>query len=171
MDNNLLLIICGLPYAGKTAVSRGIVEHLENSTHIDIDQINAERGLGRGGEAVPLAEWPISYQLAYDRANEELARGMHVVFDAANYSRAQRDVLRAAARRAGADSAVVFVDVAPDTCRERWQSDSRSVMLEHEFERVVDRFEQPTGAERVLLYLPGMDVRDLISGLEQLYGQ
>lgn len=171
MTDPVLLIVCGLPYAGKTAMSHGIAEHLDNLVHIDIDQIHAARGLGLDGEPVALAEWPLSYQIAYERAGEALARGQHVIFDATNYSRAQRDVLRMSARKAGAGSAVVHVDSNPEACRERWKADTRGGMLEHEFERVVDRFERPTAAERVLIYLPGMDARDVIVGLEQLFEQ
>jgi predicted kinase len=171
MKDPVLLIVCGLPYAGKTAMSHGMVENMDNLVHIDIDQIHAARGLGLDGEPVALAEWPMSYQIAYERAGEALGNGQHVIFDATNYSRAQRDVLRMAARRAGARSAVVLVDASPGACRERWRADTRGGMLEHEFERVVDRFERPTAAERVLIFLPGMDARDVVTGLEQLFVQ
>ena len=171
MRDPVLLIVCGLPYAGKTAMSRGIAEHLDNVVHIDIDQIHAARGLGLGGEPVALAEWPMSYQIAYERAGEALSNGQHVIFDATNYSCAQRDVLRMAARKAGARAAVVLVDATPEACRDRWHADTDGGMLEHEFERVVDRFERPTAAERVLIFLPGMDVRDLVTGLDQLFEQ
>ena len=167
----ILLIVCGLPYAGKSRLSSDLVNALPNAVHIDIDDINAERGLGLDGEAVPMTEWSITYQVAYDRIDLALAGGEVVVFDAGNHSRAQRDVLRMRARSAGAQSGVIFVNMSVEDSRSRWLADDTDTMTEAEFDRIVDRFDPPQAAERVLIYLPGMSVSDLVSGVEQLFEQ
>lgn len=163
-----LLIICGLPYSGKTAVSAALAGHLEGAEHIDVDQINVERGFGVACEAVPMMEWSTTYQVAYERATNALGDGRTVIFDAVNASRAQRDILRTNARKAGAEAAVVFVATSESACRERRQADPQP-MDDIAFERALSRFDPPQAAERVVVYLPGMDVRDLLTGLGQVF--
>ncbi len=167
-----MLIVSGLPFAGKTAMSRELAESLDNAAHIEIDQINTERGLGIDAAPISPTEWAETYRLAYQRADEALSTGQDVIFDATNYSRAQRDILRVNARRRGAESAVIFVDVSPEESRARWQANRESVdrydVRDEDFERVVTRFDPPTPDERVILFLPGMSVENLLSGLAQL---
>ena len=165
-----LLIVCGLPYAGKTAVSSALAQLLDGAVHIDVDQINAERGFGAGGADVPMMEWSMTYEMAYERAASALGEERSVIFDAGNSSRAQRDILRAHARKSGAEAAVIFVATSEDSCRERRAADPQP-MDEFSFERAIERFDAPQAAERVVVYLPAMDVRDLVRGLRQVFGQ
>jgi len=171
----LLLIVCGLPFAGKTTMSKELARKLDHTVHVEIDQINTERGLGLDGQAVPLVEWPTTYEIAYGRADFALQSGQSVIFDATNYSRAQRDVLRMKARRAGAESVVVFVDVPESECRARWQANrqtgERYDVRDEDFENVVSRFDPPGAGEQVIIFVQGMRVEDLVSGLRQLFGR
>ncbi|CAN5208020.1 AAA family ATPase [soil metagenome] len=177
MGNNeprrpMLYIVCGLPFAGKTTMSSELAESLGRAAHVEIDQVNTERGLGINAAPISPMEWAETYRIAYQRADEELSTGYDVVFDATNYSRAQRDILRINANRQGADSAVIFVDVPAEECRERWRanrvSGARYDVRDEDFERVVDRFDPPRPDERVILFLPGMSVIDLMTGLGQV---
>lgn len=168
----MLYIVCGLPFAGKTTMSRELAEVLGDTTHVEIDQINTERGLGVDAAPISPTEWAETYRLAYQRAEEALSTGEDVVFDATNYSRVQRDILRMNANRQGVDSAVVFVDVPVEECRRRWQANRQSGdrydVRDEDFERVVKRFDPPTPDERVILFLPGMSVNDLTTGPRQV---
>lgn len=168
----MLYVVCGLPFAGKTTMSRELAEVLSDTVHVEIDQINTERGLGVDATPISPTEWAETYRLAYQRADEALSAGQDVVIDATNYSRAQRDILRMTANRQGADSAVIFVDVPEDECRNRWQANRQSGgrydVRDDDFERVADRFDPPTPDERVILFLPGMSVNDLKTGLRQV---
>lgn len=168
----MLYIVCGLPFAGKTTMSRELAEVSECTVHVEIDRINTVRGLGIDAAPISPAEWAETYRLAYQQTAEALSRGQDVVFDATNYSRAQRDILRLNANRHGADTAVIFVDVPLEECRARWranrESGERYDVRDEDFERVVKRFDPPTPDERVILFLPGMSVKDLLSGLGQM---
>lgn len=170
----VMLILCGYPFAGKTTLSRELAEALDGAVHVDIDQINTERGLGLNAEPIPALEWSSTYQIAYERASEALMSGDTVIFDATNYSRAQRDILRMQARNANAGTAVVYLDVSAEESRSRWlanrESGERYDVRDEDFERVLDRFDPPQPDERVILYLPGMKVGDLVSGLRQVFG-
>jgi predicted kinase len=170
-----MLIVCGLPFSGKSTMSRNLARVLDQAVHIDIDQINAERGLGSDGQAIPLSEWPTTYEIAYQRVNTALQSGRTAIFDATNYSRAQRDILRMKSRQAGAASVVVFVDVPESECRYRWlrnrETGERYDIRDEDYENVVSRFESPGAGEQVIVYLEGMKAEDLVSGLFQLFGQ
>lgn len=171
----VLLILTGLPFSGKSALSKDLANALGDAVHVEIDRINTERGLGIGEAPISAMDWSETYRVAYERAEQALSTSLDVVFDATNYSRAQRDILRMTARRAGAESAVIFVDTPVDECRARWlanrESGERYDVREDDFQRVVDRFDAPQADERVLLYYPGMTVDDLVSGLRQVFGR
>lgn len=168
----MLYIVCGLPFAGKTTMSRELAGVLSDTVHVEIDQINSERGLGIDAAPISPTGWAETYRLAYQRAGEALSSGQDVVFDATNYSHAQRDILRMSANRQGADSAVIFVDIPEEECRSRWQANRRTGdrydVRDEDFQRVVDRFDPPTPDERVILFLPGMSANDLATGLRQV---
>ena len=119
-----------------------------------------------------MTEWSATYQLAYERAGAALTSGQSVIFDAANYSRAQRDVIRTHARRAGADSIVLHVDVPEEECRRRFQAHvaSGKATDSTDFERVVSRFDPPVADEQVILFMEGMQIEDLVTGLRQMFG-
>ena len=153
-------------------MSAALAQRLEHSVHIDLDSINTERGLGIDAAPIATMEWAETYQLAYARAEAALSNGQDVIFDATNYSRAQRDILRMNARRQGAQSVVIFVDVPVEECRRRWlvnrDSGDRYDVRDEDFARVVDRFDPPSPDERVVIFMSGMTVDNLATGLRQV---
>lgn len=171
----LLIILCGLPCSGKSTVAAGVVRLFENTVAVEIDQINVERDLGNDGVPISPVDWSKTYSVAYERASEALGSDLNVVFDATNYSRAQRDLLRALARRAGAESIVLHIDVPEDEARSRWAAGNGFMdgtgTTPADFQRVADRFDPPQPDERVILYLPGMGIEDLVSGLKQVFAR
>lgn len=173
-DQAMLFIVCGLPFAGKTTMSTGLARQMPNAVHIEIDRINTERGLGINAAPISAVEWAETYRLAYERVDNALAAGNTVILDAANYSRAQRDVLRMHARRHGTESAVLYVDVPVIECRQRWlknrSSRERYDVRDEDFTNVVEKFDPPRADERVILFMPGMAVEDLLTGIKQLQG-
>ena len=171
----VLLILCGLPFAGKTALAVELAQTLEGAAHIEIDAINTARGLGIDAAPITPMEWSDTYRISYERIEDALAQGQDVIYDATNYSRAQRDILRATGRRKGAENAVIFVDVPVEEARRRWLANRESGELpdmpDEDFERVVNRFDPPGADELVLLFYPGMGVADLVSGIRQVFGR
>jgi len=101
-------ILCGLPFAGKTFLAKALVRHL-NLPRVSIDEINSERGLGFDNAPISSEDWGITYAESYTRLDAYLRAGRSVVYDAANFTRAERDKARAVAAQSGSEAVVLHV--------------------------------------------------------------
>jgi predicted kinase len=148
----MLYILCGLPFAGKSTLARALAAQ-RGCAHIAIDAINTARGLGLAGAALTPAEWDETYRLAFEQLAAALRSGRPAISDAANYTRAQRDQLRALASDAGAESVTLFVDVAAEEARRRWRANRaagatvRNDVRDDDFQLMLDHFEPPAPDE------------------------
>ena len=79
-----------------------------------------------------------------------------MVDDSANFTREQRDRLRAIAKKYDAFSLVIFVDTPLSEARRRWQENRRIGMRgdvrDDDFAYVVQHFEPPAADENVLRF-------------------
>ncbi|HEX6484328.1 MAG TPA: ATP-binding protein [Ktedonobacteraceae bacterium] len=150
-----LYILCGLPFAGKSTLARGLAK-THGLVYVAMDTINTERGLGLNGESISEEDWDITYQEAYRRIDSFLAQGKSVIYDAPSFTKEQRDQLRAIAHRYGLPTKVIFVDVPESVVRERWlqnkRTENRFDVRDDDFALVVDNFQPPTDEEDVIRY-------------------
>ncbi|MGZ5473956.1 MAG: AAA family ATPase [Thermoanaerobaculia bacterium] len=158
-----VLLLCGLPFAGKTTVARELREQLD-AIVISLDAINAERGL-QGGEGIAVEEWQRSHQVALARLAEALQAGQAiVVIDDTNCLRFLRDDYREVSRRFGAAAHVLLLpaDEEEVTRRLRTNRDSatRNDVHDEVFAATVDRFEWPGAEESPVIWTSIADLLD-----------
>lgn len=155
MSEVQLIMMCGLPFAGKSTLARAVAAHL-GAVHLETDAINTERGLGANGAAITTREWAATYREAYRRLEASLCAANTVVYDAVNYRRVQRDQLRRIARRCDATVQVIFVTTPAEQARQRLKRNrvrrTRFDVRDEDFAEVASRFEPPTADEHVLHY-------------------
>lgn len=156
MRKTILLIFCGLPFAGKTTLANELVKRF-GFVRIDLDEINGERGLGGlSNDEISNEDWQETYQISYERTEHLLREGKTVINDTANFTREQRDKLRAIARKVGVDSIVIYVNVPESVARQRWQNNRltklRYDLRDEDFAEVADNFQHPTEDENILQY-------------------
>lgn len=155
MSEARLLIMCGLPFAGKSTLAQALAKRL-GAVHMETDVINTERGLGLDGTAITAREWARTYREAYRHVEALLCEGRSVLYDAVNYRRVQRDQLRRIAWRCGAATQVVWVTTPAAQAQERLAANRvhpvRFDVRDEDFAEVVRRFEPPTADEHVLHY-------------------
>lgn len=153
MSTPRLYILCGLPFAGKTTLAHSLVQR-HNLVLIGIDQTNTLLGVGLHGAPISLEEWERTYAEAYRKLGEALALGQLVIFDAASFTRVQRDELRAIASKYGVPSFVVYVDVSVEEATRRWQQNritqQRHDVRDENFALVIEHFEPPAADEHVI---------------------
>lgn len=158
-------ILCGLPFAGKTTLAKALVERL-GFARVDMDEINTRKGMGLHGEAIVQEEWDDTYAESYRQLDQLLQAGQSVLFDAANFTKAQRDYLRTIAAKHGASAQVIYVDVSETEARERWLQNritqQRYDVRDDDFAYVVTYFAVPTPDEHVLRYHPSQTVDEWI---------
>jgi predicted kinase len=157
MTKPLLILMCGLSFAGKTTLARTLASHC-GWHYLSLDVVNTERGVGLDGNAITPQEWTLTYAEAYRQVQAALRAGRSVVYDETNFLRAQRDQLRDIAALYHAETYVLYVAASEAEARRRWQHNritrQRGDVRDDDFALVVDRFEPPTADERVIRYNP-----------------
>lgn len=150
-----LLILCGLPFAGKTTLARELAR-AHGFAHVALDAINEERGVWDPVRGLSPEQWAETYAESYRRLDRLLAEGRPVVYDATNFTRAPRDRPRAIAARHGAPANVLYVAVLEAEARRRWQHNRatgrRYDVRDEDFVTVADNFEPPVEDEAVIRY-------------------
>jgi predicted kinase len=151
-----LIIMCGLPFAGKTTLARALARHL-GARVVSLDEINAARGV-RGGNGIPTEEWERTHRAALDEAGELLGREDAVVVDDTGCFRWLRDRYREVARRHGSDSVVIFVQTPVEEARRRLAANTvtgeRPGVRSGILEELARTFEPPQPDEPSLVFAP-----------------
>ena len=151
-----LIMMCGLPFAGKTTLARQIAA-LCQWAYISLDAINGEYGVGLHGQAITTAQWERTYAEAYRRVSATLPR-QSVVYDETNFLRQQRDLLRRIAAQVGVPASVLYVATSEAEARSRWQRNrithERGDVRGGDFWNVVRRFERPAADENMVPFDP-----------------
>lgn len=146
-----LLMLYGYPGAGKTYFARQLSEKMQVA-HIQADRIRAE-----------LFEKPrydkqeneVVMQLMNYMAGEFLSSGLSVVYDVNMMRGAQRRALRELARKARAESLLVWLQIDADTAylrgqkRDRRRVDDRyaAQMDRNSFDSIAAHMQNPSAAE------------------------
>ena len=155
MTKPCLYILCGLSFAGKTTLAKEMVKLL-SIKRVSIDDINTERGVWNDKTGLSSEEWTKTYEIAYQRVATFLSQGESVVDESANFTKEQRDRLRAIAEQYNTQAYVIFFNVPLAEIRRRWQENRqtavRADVRDDDFAHVVEQFEPPTENENVLRY-------------------
>ncbi len=160
-----LYILCGLPFAGKTTLAKAVERQL-GFARVDMDAINTARGVGLHGKRISPEEWDRTYAESYRQLDEYLKAGQSVLFDAANFTKAQRDHLRTIATKQEASSQVIYLDIPESEARQRWKHNrvtyQRYDVRDEDFDHVATYFEPPAQEEQVLCYHPSQSLDEWI---------
>jgi predicted kinase len=162
----LLILMCGLSFAGKTTIARALAIG-RGWRYLSLDAINTERGIGLDGQPIPLHEWEQTYAEAYRRVEACLRAGQSLIYDETNMLRAQRDQLRSIAAIYQVPVYVVYVATPEAEVRRRWQHNrlrpQRGDVRDDDFAYVIRHFEPPSSDEAVIDYDPSLPLQDWIT--------
>lgn len=148
-----LYIMCGLPFAGKSAVAARLSDEL-GALVVSVDAVKASFGLRDVWEHVSADSWNEIFSAAAALVTQELREGRNVIYDSTNHTRASRDALRELAQAGGGRAKVVFLDVAVKEVESRWRlnqkSKQRMDLSEWAFRKTLEDFERPRGEDDVV---------------------
>lgn len=150
----ILIILCGLPFSGKSTLAKFLTKHL-GLTLIDLDEINSKLGIGID-KPVTENEWKKTYQISYEELEKSLEAGKSVIYDATNFTNKQRDKLRSIAKKYYVQTKVIWVNPPKKEVIKRWQENrlnkNRKDVSDEDFAEVLDNFENPTKEENMLTF-------------------
>jgi len=116
-ENGSLLMLAGLPGAGKSSIVAGLLKKLP-ALVVSTDNV---RTLLRSQPTYTAAERMLVYEVCYAVIELRLREGQRVIFDGSNYLAARRARLRQLAWRVGAPLAVCYVQASQKVVQERLQ--------------------------------------------------
>jgi predicted kinase len=165
-SSRLLILMCGLPFAGKSTLAARIAEALHLPI-VSLDAVNTARGIGLRGESISPAQWAETYAETYRQLETLIAAGSGLIYDHANFTRDERDAVRAIAARHGFTARVIYLPVSPYEARARLQANrvtrGRHDVRDDDFDLVVHRFEPPDREADVVRYDPSMPLPELLA--------
>jgi predicted kinase len=165
----VLVILCGLPFSGKSTIARVLSERFGCAV-VSLDAINEERGVGHGGEGLDDGVWSETQRLAVERVEDLMGVGRaRMAVDDTCCFRFLRDDHRRAAERHGYRHVVVFVDTPEPLLRARMRENertrARTGMTDAVFESCLARFERPGADEACVTITPGDDATGALGSI------
>ncbi|HSD98907.1 MAG TPA: ATP-binding protein [Patescibacteria group bacterium] len=159
MAQPVLLILCGLPFAGKTTLAKLFEQ--KGFKRITVDDINIELGIEFSLEKqIDYDDWVKAYAHYYKSIRNALTKGESVIADGVAYMRKERDELREIAASCNAKAYVVYVPTSEHIAKERWQENKktgkRQDIREEDFDEVIHHFKVPTEDEHTIV-VPNQD--------------
>ena len=154
-----LFIMCGLPFSGKTYLSKKIAERF-GIKRISYDELWKEIHDNEGRDP----NWEALCSIAEARIAAELKAGRSVVYDTLNDTKGNRDKLRMVAKDAGGKATVIYTKTSRELFEKRRATarttGERLSVSEENFTQAFARFEEPTTDEVVIIRQPeeGVDV-------------
>lgn len=165
MVENMLYILTGVSFAGKSVLAKAISER-KGIAVIDPDAVRIEMGLGLDGEFLPAEQWATIHAEAEDRARSILKEGQSLIYDTTAFNKNQRDELRDLACQCGALPVVVAVKIEREEAYRRWERNNetleRFTVHLDDFNMCAEAFEYPHG-ETHLTYEAGQDLNAWIT--------
>ncbi len=159
-----LYIMTGLPYAGKTTLSRALQQRLGYDV-VSVDRIMDERDMWREGHPTQ-DDWNEAYAEAYRQIEQLLRESKTVIFDCANLPFHERENARTIAGRAGVSHKLVYVNTRVDEIRARWRVNATTMQRGQLTPKMMDdgiqMFEEPDAREQAITYSTEADLSDWI---------
>lgn len=165
MNKPVLLILCGLPFAGKTTLAKVFEDY--GFFRVTVDDINIELGIEFSLEkGITYENWGKAYAGYYQKIRNKLQNGMSVVSDGVAYLQKERDELRAIARVTHAKSYVIYIPTSVEIVKKRWMENKktheRQDIREEDFEHIITHFQVPTEDEHVRINTNECDAKEWI---------
>jgi predicted kinase len=154
MKKQYLLILCGLPFSGKTTLAQSIANRYD-AIFINLDEINHSRGIGIKGKPMTSKLWEETYKISYKNTRQLLNEGKTVVYEGANFTKLLRSKVSALAKNSNVTPIIIHVDTSKEECLKRLmnnrKTNNRYDVKDKDFSLVCNNFQMPTNKEAKVL--------------------
>ncbi len=152
-----LFVICGLPFSGKTYLSKKLAEKLAIK-RISYDDLWKEINQKESRDP----SWEELCSIVESQIADELKAGRSVIYDTLNDTVGNREKLRKVAQGSNGEAIVVYADTPLDLIHSRRKenitSRDRLDVLEINFQVALNKFEVPNASEVVYKRTPEQEI-------------
>lgn len=149
----MLYILTGLPYSGKTTLTKELVKRFGFSS-VSMDDVMDEKGYEV--EQMTQEDWNMVYSEGYERLKKLLSEGKTVVLDLGNLKRSERKTARQIAESLGSGYKLIYLNIPVSVIKERWakneETKERGQLEQVTLDRALGMFEEPTSDENYIIY-------------------
>jgi predicted kinase len=164
-----LIILCGIPFSGKTTLSKKLSSDL-NFVVVDLDDIKFEMfGNEIKDEEIDQSNWDKIYQKMYQKVESLLGEGSGVIHDTGNFTIYERGLINKIAKKLNVPFVTIMVDIPVNIAKERLiknrELKQRFDISDESFHSAVAEMERPTLEENPIVYGQGVKYETLLSEL------
>lgn len=153
----------GLPYAGKSTLTRELVKRF------GFEIVSVDRQIEKhtfDTEKMNQEDWNLVYSEAYQQLETLLKEGETVIFDIGHLKRSERDTSRAIAKKTNAEFLLIYINTPLEEIKARrlknMETKDRGHLEDKSMDLALEMFEEPTDEEQSILYNQGMDLEEWI---------
>ncbi|MCB9823965.1 ATP-binding protein [Candidatus Nomurabacteria bacterium] len=158
-----LYILCGLPYCGKSTLTRELVKrHKFEVCSVDnqIDKYKMDT------DEMTQDDWNLVYSEAYENLKKDLRAGKSVIFDMGHLKRSERNTARAIAKDCGVNHKLVYINTPKEEIEKRWEENettkARGQLSRKGLDTAYGFWQEPQVDEDPILYNNKMDLNSWI---------
>ncbi len=159
MSKQSFYIMCGLPYSGKSTLTKELVKRFGFSVG-SMDAILDERNFEV--EKMTQDDWNYVYSEGYERMKQLLKEGKTVILDSGALKLSERNTARAIAADFGVPVKLIYINTPRQETQRRWLENQttkeRGHLEEVSLNRAIDMFNEPTADENPIIYNHNMDL-------------
>ncbi len=166
MPDPVLYILCGLPFSGKTTLTKELVKRF-GFISINIDDIKVDYGIGDvDDDKVSDETWSSILKDVDISVERNLRNGRSVIVESYTIIRDGRDKLRAVATKLGIQTKVIYINIPEIVARERWLENemhqTRFRITKKIFDEALRDLQPPTKDEQVVEFNQNISIADWI---------
>lgn len=163
----ILYIMCGLPFSGKSTLSREISNYLA-IPRISFDEtwqkVEKQKKLVPGENSIE--QWKYICDVCEQDAKHFLKSGISVVYDNLGTTKEQRNKLVELARNLNSESRIIYIDITKEEVKKRREQNlintTREQVSDENFNNALSQFEIPSIDEKALIHRPKQDIKKWI---------
>ena len=159
MKDSTLYILTGLPYCGKSTLTKELLKKYDievGSVDIQIDKHKFDV------DDMTQKDWDLVYSEAYEDVKQKLREGKSVLFDMGHLKLSERNTARAIAEEARAKHKLIYVNTPKEEIEKRWarneQINTRGQLSRKALDKAYSFWQEPKDAEKPIIYNQNMDL-------------
>jgi predicted kinase len=155
----MLYILTGLPYSGKTTLTKELVKRCGFGS-VSMDDVMEARGYE--AEKMTQEDWNSVYSEGYEKLKNLLSKGKTVILDLGNLKRSERKTAKLIAESLHSSYKLIYLNIPVDQIKDRWaknnETNERNQLEQITLDRELNMFEKPTADENYITYNQSMDL-------------